>query len=71
MPYYSDMVKENRSPFLCLTESHLHAGVLDAEIQTPGMTIYRSDRQQREKGGVISYVRENLAVANDLKFSNG
>jgi len=65
------MVKELCSPFLCLTESHLDAQVLDAEIQIPGMTIYRSDRQTREKGGVISYVREDLAVASDFKFSNG
>ena len=71
VPYYADMVKENSSPFLCLTESHLHSGVLDAEIQIEGMSIYRSDRQQRERGGVVNYIREDLAVASEIKFSNG
>ena len=71
VPYYSDMVKELNAPFLCLTESHLHAGVLDAEIQIPGMTIYRCDRKQRERGGVINYVREDLAVSSEHRFSNG
>ena len=35
-----------------------------------GMTIYRTDRGQREGGGVISYVRSNLAVSSELKHTN-
>ena len=70
MPYYNDLVKEENCPFLCLTESHLSAGVLDAEIAIQGMTVYRCDRQQREKGGVVTYLREDLAVDSELKHSN-
>ena len=70
IPYYGDLATEYNSPFICLTESHLHQGILDAEIKIEGMTVYKSDRQQREKGGVVTYVREDLAVAAELKHSN-
>ena len=70
VPYYNDLAKEHNSPLICLTESHLHAGVLDAEISIKGMMVYRSDRQEREKGGVITYLREDLAEVSELKYSN-
>lgn len=35
-----------------------------------GMNVYRSDRQERERGGVVTYLRENLAVASEHKHSN-
>ena len=68
--YYDDLAKENNSPFICLTDSHLKPQVVDAEIQMKGMTIYRTDRKQREGGGVISYVRQDLAVNSVLQHSN-
>ena len=64
--YYDNLAKEKGSPFICLTESHLTPQVLDAEIQMSGMTIYRTDRSQREGGGVISYIRSDLAVSSEL-----
>ena len=70
VPYYKDLATEHNSPFICLTESHLNAGVLDAEISIEGMNVYRSDRKQRMRGGVVTYVREDLAVAAEFKHSN-
>ena len=61
---------EKNSPFICLTESHLKHEILEAEIHIKGMSIYRSDRSQRSGGGVVSYVRTDLAVSSDLKHSN-
>ena len=48
----------------------MNARVLDAEIAIQGMTLCRSDRMHREKGGVVTYLREDLAVVSELKHSN-
>ena len=68
--YYDDLSKTNNSPFICLTETHLKPNVINAEIQMKQMTCYRTDRITREGGGVISYVREDLAVNSELNHSN-
>ena len=68
--YYDNLSKTNNSPFICLTETHLKPNVINAEIQMQQMTCYRTDRITREGGGVISYMREDLAVSSELNHSN-
>ena len=68
--YYENLAKENNSILICLTETHLNESILDAEIKIDGKKIYRTDRSQRQGGGVITYLRDDLAVNSELKHSN-
>ena len=47
------MARESNSAFLILTEWHLTADVMDAEISVPGYELYRADRAVRSHGGVM------------------
>ena len=67
----ADIAKEHNSPYVCVTESHLNQGVLDAEISIPGFTAYRSDRRYRSHGGVVTWLRSDLAIKKEHRFSNG
>ena len=70
IPYLADLAKETNAPFICITESHLNPDILDAEVSIPGYNIFRSDRIGRSHGGVVIYVRKDLAVKSELKDSN-
>lgn len=49
---------------LCLTETHLNPNITDAEIYIDNFTIFRGDRKDnREKGGSIIYVYNNIACS--------
>ena len=43
LEYMSDLSKENNAIIISLTESHLHKGILDSEINIKGWTNVRSD----------------------------
>ena len=70
VPYLEDLANVSNAPFICLTETHLHPEILDAEIQIKNYTLFRSDRQGRTHGGVCTYVRRDLATSVILKDSN-
>ena len=53
-----------------ITETHLHAEMLEAEVQIKGYQIFRSDRVERTQGGVAIYVRDDIA-ANSSVISAG
>ena len=59
--------------FAVITESHLNSNVLDAEIHIAGYTTFRKDRYIRKQGGVVIYVKDNLANNTDIlyEYSNG
>ena len=42
---------------------------MDAKIRTERSTVFRSDRKLREQGGVVIYVREDIAVAAEFTHS--
>ena len=66
-----DLAAESNTPFISLTETHLTAEILSAEIQIPGYTMYRSDRQGgRTHGGCGVYCRDDLTVRERGKYSN-
>ena len=67
---WSDLAAENNSLFVCLQETHLHPGVLDAEINLKNFTAFRTDRKNRKNGGVVNYIREDLVVREEFSFSN-
>ena len=69
--YLSDLAAESVAPFIALTETHLTAEILSAEIQITGYTLYRSDRQGgRSHGGCGVYCRDDLTVRELEKYSN-
>ena len=68
--HWSDLAAENNSLFVCLQETHLHPGVLDAEINLKNFTTFRTDQQNCKNGGVVNYIREDLVVREEFSFSN-
>lgn len=79
VPFIKDILNQNNQLFIHLTESWLYNHKL-AELQIPGYKSFQSDRDRvnrsqrgRFSGGVISYVRNDLAASiNPLfSFSNG
>jgi hypothetical protein len=57
---------------MCLTESHLNSSIFDAEVQIDGFQVFRADRSMdRKKGGVINYVKDNIACEVLSRGSNG
>ena len=70
--YLRDLAKESNSPFIVVTETWLTEQILDAEIQIPNYTLYRSDRANgRSHGGSCVYVRSTLTSQMILCHSNG
>ena len=70
----ADFAYSNNVGFIILTESHLRPEILDAEIAIENYHLYRADRaNRRKKGGVITYVRNDLAGSCQelLATSNG
>ena len=66
-----EMLATTKNAFLItLTESWLGEGVLDSEVYIKDFSISRADRANREGGGVIAYVRDNLTVSHELSFSD-
>ena len=58
-----ELIEDRGVLVVALTESHLNPGILDAEVQMEGFQMYRGDRANgRRKGGVITYLRDDLAV---------
>ncbi len=53
---------------LCLTETHLNSDIEDAEIFIENYTIFRCDRKDRDKGGSIIYVHNNIPCSSITNF---
>ena len=70
MNHWGDLAREHGALFITLQESHLHTGVLDAEINIPEYNSHRTDRTCRKNGGVITYIRKDIAVKKELSHSN-
>ena len=60
---------DSSTMLICSCESFLHEGILDSEVQIPGLIIVRSDRVSRPGGGVCLYLRKNLIYKICLKYS--
>ena len=69
--YLSDLATESQAPFIAMTESHLTADVLSAEVQITDYKLYRSDRLGgRTHGGCAVYCRKDITVIERFKYSN-
>src|SRR5436190_14185759 len=56
------ILKKENPAFLALSESRLTEDINDYEVSVPGYDIVRCDSKNRNTGGVILYVR------NDIKY---
>jgi len=68
--HWGDLAREHNALFITLQESHLHPGVLDAEVNITNYNVHRTDRKRRKNGGVISYIRKDISVKEELSHSN-
>ena len=51
------------------TESHLNHNIKDAEVHINNYNIIRTDRINRKKGGIITYIREELTPDTQVLLS--
>ena len=59
-----DIAREQNALMMTLTESHLNENILDAEIVIDGYEIFKRNRQAGiRKGGIITYIRSDIAVS--------
>ena len=66
----SVLAQKERALIITLTESHLSDNIKEAEIKIQNYVPLRTDRSdQRKKGGVITYLHNELAVSTDMLFS--
>ena len=79
VPFINDVLHENRSLFINLTETWLGKHK-EAELQINGYKIFKSSRNHKGRssrgrlsGGVASYIRNDFALTFEsiLEFSNG
>ena len=64
-----EMAIENNVGLIALTESHLTDEIYDAEIKMSGYQHFRADRVGARKGGVIVYMRNDIAKQSRLLSS--
>ena len=75
VPYIQDIFQQKKHLFGMITETWLRDH-LDAEINIPGYTIFRSDckrprkRRGRDTGGAAIYIREDIALLQLKQPSN-
>ena len=61
IPMLSEIAIENNASFICLTESHLHPEVRDAEVAIKGYQTFRTEREnETSRGGIIVYLKDGL-----------
>lgn len=73
LPFITETALEQDLMLIALTESHLRPEVRDAEVRVKNYTSFRRDRNTRSHGGVITYVRDDLASTTHpiLSHSDG
>ena len=72
VPFLNDLSKQSKCKPIAMgiVESHLTEDILDAEINIPGYTLSRTDRAQRERGGVCMYIDDDFASTVLHSLSN-
>ena len=66
----SDMLVNNNSVGIMVTETWLEDSVFDVEVQIPGYDIFRADRKGRRRGGAVTYLSFDLQCILKLSYSN-
>ena len=70
VPFLNELSKQSKCKPLAIfiIESHLDEDILDAEIHIPGYSLTRTDRAERECGGVCMYMEDRFA--STVLYSN-
>jgi hypothetical protein len=66
-----DLAVAENAVVIAVTETWLNKDHEDAEVSISGFNLFRADREDRGRGGVCIYVREDLVAVPILKYSNG
>ena len=56
--------------FLSVTESHVSEEIKDEELKIENYTLYRTDRRNRTDGGVVLYLRHDIASSAKVLCSH-
>ena len=70
IPYLSNVLEDQNSIFLAISESHLNSDILDTEIAMKGFNILRQDRVERSHGRVILYMKDTYCSNLVATYSN-
>ena len=72
LQYLQSIVKSavSYTPYICITETWAKSYHTDAQFHIPHYNIYRADRAGRTRGGVLTYVHDNLIVSESQSFCN-
>ncbi|KAK3888613.1 hypothetical protein Pcinc_007339 [Petrolisthes cinctipes] len=60
----------NDALIVALMESHLNHNIKDAEVTIAGYTSFRTDRTNTTKGGIITYLKDELAPYSEVILSS-
>ena len=63
--------KNHCFPFIALTETWLKSYISDAQMELPGYSVTRCDRDKRIGGGVLLYSQENIPVTDSSHYDDG
>ena len=70
VPVIAEIMREKDCIYAVITESHLSEEIKDAEIHIAGYTPFRQDRQNRIQGGVIMYIKDDLAKNSEVIYKH-
>ncbi|XP_063688434.1 uncharacterized protein LOC134821660 [Bolinopsis microptera] len=59
-----EQAKNHTVPLIALTETWLKSYIEDAQLEIPGYSLFRSDREARVGGGVLLYTHDELPITN-------
>ena len=69
--FLRDLLKSKGNiPILAITETWLKSHVSRAQISIPGYNVHRCDRASRTRGGVLTYIHEDICVGETSTFDN-
>lgn len=70
LPLLSESIHHQDALIVAFTESHLNHNIKDAEVTIAGYTSFRTDRTNTIKGGVITYIKDELAPYTEVNLSS-
>ena len=70
VPYIAELASESDYTFIALTESHLTPDIKDEEVKIVNYTLFRTDRKNRSHGGVVLYIRDDIAPSVEILLSH-
>ena len=59
-----------RIPIIAITETWVKGKISKAQLDIPHYTPHRTDRANRNRGGCLTYIHEDICVCKTLNFDN-